>query len=160
MNNMVKTTSLIEAKEERKNSTIIHKTKSQDQQTTRQQEAEQEQSRSNLKKAFFQKRVDLINSLIDSENGLTQKILQQLKNENTSDKINFFADLAMSNYKHQNHLIENSKEEFMFNFTTGGTFQSYVLEKMGNLYPREFKTIKDIFIPQAKSVGLKEGDLL
>ena len=159
MNNMVKTTSLIEAKEEQKNSTIIHKTKSQDQQATRQQEAEQEQIRNNLKKAFFQKRVDLINSIIDSENGLTQKILQQLRNENTSDKINFFADLAMSNYKHQNHLIENSEEEFMFNFNAGGTFQSYVLEKMGNLYPREFKTIKDMFIPQAKSIGLKESDL-
>lgn len=52
MNNMVKTTSLIEAKEERKNSTIIHKTKSQDQQTTRQQEAEQEQ----FKKSIFPKK--------------------------------------------------------------------------------------------------------
>ena len=86
--------------------------------------------------------------------------MQQLRNENIANKTNFLADLALSNYKPQNHLREDSKEEFIFNFTVGGTFQSYVLEKMEELYPREFKTIKDKFIPQAKSIGLKESDLL
>ena len=160
MNNMVRTTSLFEAKEEQKNSTITHKRKTQEQQATRQQEAGEEQSRSDLKKAFFQRRVDLINSLIDLESGLTQKIMQQLRKENIEEKTDFLAELALGSYKPKNNLESDSKEEFMFNFTAGGTFQSYVLEKMGELYPSEFKAIKDEFIPQAKSIGLKEGDLL
>lgn len=160
MNNMVRTTSLFEAREEQKNSTATHKRKIQNQQATKQQEIEQEQSRNDLKKEFFQKKVDLINSLIDSESELTHKIMQQLRNENIANKTNFLADLALSNYKPQNHLREDSKEEFIFNFIIGGTFQSYVLEKMEELYPREFKTIKDKFIPQVKSIRLKESDLL
>ena len=157
---MVATPDLFDSGEQKREEQSKKKQQTKDQQASRQQEAEQEQSKSDLKKAFFQRRVDLIKSLIDSENGLTQKIMQQLRKENIEEKTEFLAELALSSYKPQNHIESDSKEEFMFNFIAGGTFQSYVLNKIGELYPKEFNAIKDEFIPQAKSIGLKEGDLL
>ena len=157
---MVATPDLFDSGEQKREEQSKKKQQTKDQQASRQQEAGEEQSRNDLKKAFFQRRVDLINSLIDSEKGFTQKIMQQLRKENIEEKTEFLAELALGSYKPKNNLESDSKEEFMFNFSAGGSFQSYVLSKIGELYPREFNAIKDEFIPKAKSIGLKEGDLL
>ncbi len=123
---MVATPDLFDSGEQKRQEQSKKKQQTQEQQAIRQQEAGEEQSKSDLKKAFFQRRVDLIHSLIDSESGLTQKIMQQLRKENIEEKTDFLTELALSSYKPQNHIESDSKEEFMFNFTAGGTLGSHL----------------------------------
>ncbi|MDH4461932.1 MAG: hypothetical protein QE277_10935 [Flectobacillus sp.] len=112
-----------------------------------------------LKARYFQKRLELVNTLIREDEIIACRIMETLRLENEQSAPSILAELALKNYK-VDTLNPNSLDEFLHNFEVGGIFQGYVLEKVLYWNATEFELLKQEFIPQAKKVGLSVNALL
>lgn len=159
LNTVVRNPSLLEEKKAK----IEDETKAekvvQDSQVAKQQELAQEQLKGALKARYFQKRLELVNTLIREDEAIAYRIMETLRVENEQSAPSILAELALKNYK-VDTVNPNSLDEFLHNFEVGGIFQGYVLEKVLYWNATEFELLKQEFIPQAKKVGLSVNALL
>ena len=159
MNTVVRNSGLLEEKKAK----IEGETKAvkvvQDSQVAKQQELAQEQLKGALKARYFQRRLDLVNTLIREDETIAYRIMETLRLENEQSAPSILAELALKNYKIDT-VNPNSLDEFLHNFEVGGIFQGYVLEKVLLLNTEDFELLKQEFVPQAKKVGLNVNALL
>lgn len=159
LNTVVRNPSLLEEKKAK----IEDETKAiqvvQESQVAKQQELAQEALKGALKAHYFQRRLDLVNTLIRQDETISYRIMETLRVENEQPAPSILAELALKNYK-VDTVNPNSLDEFLQNFEVGGIFQGYVLEKVLYWNAKEFELLKQEFIPQAKKVGLNINTLL
>ncbi|MFY7889148.1 MAG: replication initiation protein [Spirosomataceae bacterium] len=159
LNTVVRNPSLLEEKKAK----IDDETKAiqvvQESQVAKQQELAQEALKGALKAHYFQRRLDLVNTLIRQDETISYRIMETLRVENEQPAPSILAELALKNYK-VDTVNPNSLDEFLQNFEVGGIFQGYVLEKVLYWNAKEFELLKQEFIPQAKEVGLSVNALL
>lgn len=159
LNTVVRNPSLLEEKKAK----IEDETKAiqvvQESQVAKQQELAQEALKGALKARYFQRRLDLVNTLIRQDETIAYRIMETLRVENEQPAPSILAELALKNYK-VDTVNPNSLDEFLHNFEVGGIFQGYVLEKVLYWNTKEFELLKQEFIPQAKKVGLNINTLL
>ncbi|MDZ7935831.1 MAG: replication initiation protein [Emticicia sp.] len=120
--------------------------------------ANQELQKDQLKSAYFAQKKQLVIDLIKDNSEIYLNLLHQLSLESKSDKPNLLAELAHKNYKQNTQFEANSLDEFLFNFNEEGIFQSYIFEQMSLIFPN-FEALKNSFLPQALTLGIKEGEL-
>jgi plasmid replication initiation protein len=159
LNTVVRNPSLLEEKKAK----IEDETKAiqvvQESQVAKQQELAQEALKGALKARYFQRRLDLVNTLIRQDETIAYRIMETLRVENEQPAPSILAELALKNYK-VDTVNPNSLDEFLHNVEVGGIFQGYVLEKVLYWNAKEFELLKQEFIPQAKKVGLNINTLL
>ena len=159
LNTVVRNPSLLEEKKAK----IEDETKAiqvvQESQVAKQQELAQEALKGALKARYFQRRLDLVHTLIRQDETIAYRIMDTLRVENEQSAPSILAELALKNYK-VDTVNPNSLDEFVHNFEVGGIFQGYVLEKVLHWNAKDFELLKQEFIPQAKKVGLNVNALL
>jgi plasmid replication initiation protein len=128
-------------------------------QMAKQRESDNEQLKIALKTLYFQRRLDLVESLIHKDITLFHRVMDALRTENEQPSPSILAELALKNYK-RDDINPDTLEEFLVNFGIGGIFQSYVLEKINALNTQVFDDLKQEFIPQAQRIGLSVNMLM
>ncbi len=109
-----------------------------------------------LKKTYFQKRIDFVNQIFASNAQINVSLMKQLQTDVESDKPSFLAELAFNSFKGD----KKSKEDLLLNFAEGATFQAYSLDYIAHQYPTEFNQIKMDFLPLANKLGMTIDDLV
>ncbi len=153
---MVAVPNIIDTGEEKKQ--VIQKKKKQqaDLQEVERQILAIDRLKDDLKKTYFQKRIDFVNQIFTTNGQIIKTIIKQLQADVVSDKPTFLAELALNSFKGD----KNSKKDFMQNFSEGATFQAYSLDFMSQKYPAEFDKIKMDFLPLANKLGMTINDLV
>lgn len=157
---MVATPDLFDANEQKRNEQETKKKQVVQKQQIQQLEFKSTEDKQEVKRLYYEERIALGNKMFVKEPALYQKLMGGLREEVSQEKPAILSELALNNYKISATHKNDSLEEFIENFNHGGTFQSYVLERVGEENPKEFEKIKQKFIPQALAVGLKETDLI
>lgn len=153
---MVAVPNIIDTGEEKKQ--VIQKKKKQqaDLQEVERQILAIDRLKDDLKKTYFQKRIDFVNQTFTTNGQIIKTIMKQLQADVVSDKPTFLAELALNSFKGD----KNSKKDFMQNFSEGATFQAYSLDFMSKQFPAEFDKIKMDFLPLANKLGMTIDDLV
>lgn len=120
--------------------------------------ANQELQKDQLKSAYFAQKKQLVIDLLKANSEIYLNLLNQLSLESKSDKPNLLAELAYKSYKQNTKFVANSLDEFLFNFNEEGIFQSYIFEQMSLIFP-DFEAIRMRFLPQALALGIKDVEL-
>jgi plasmid replication initiation protein len=157
---MVATPDLFDANEQKRNEQETKKKQVAQKQQIQQLEIKNTEERQEVKKQYFEAKVALANKIIESETTLFQRLMIGLREEVSQEKPAILSEMALNNYKISSKFKNDSLEEFIENFNHGGTFQSYVLERVGEENPHKFNDLKKKFIPKAEAVGLKETELI
>jgi plasmid replication initiation protein len=155
---MVATSDLVPQVEKQKQEQTKKSQQKQAEIDTKTQVADREQQKDKLKTEYFEKKKQLAIDLLKANPEIYLNLMNQLTLESKGDKLNLLAELAFQNYKQDTQLTPNSLDEFLFNFTQEGIFQSYIFEQMSIVFP-DFQSIKTLFLPQALALGIKEVEL-
>ena len=156
---MVATPDLFDANEQKRNEQETKKKQAAQRQQLQQLEIKSADEQQEVKKLYFNARMALAKKIIEDEASLFQRLMIGLREEVGQENPAILSELALNNYKVSTQHKNDSIEEFLENFDRGGTFQSYILERVGEEKPLEFDKIKQKFIPRATAAGLKETDL-
>lgn len=147
---------LVDSSEEKKQATLKKSKQQADLQEVEKQILAVERLKDDLKKTYFQKRVDLVIQILQSDSKIIKTIMKQLVDDVASSKPSFIAELALSSYKGK----KDSQEDFLQNFSEGATFQAYTLDHISKIYPNQFKDIKMGFMPLANKLGISVDELM
>lgn len=155
---MVATSDLVPQVEKQKQEQTKKSQQKQAEIDSKTQLTDREQQKDKLKAEYFEKKKQLAIDLLKANPEIYLNLMNQLTLESKGDKPNLLAELAFQNYKQDTKSTPNSLDEFLFNFTQEGTFQSYIFEQMSIVFP-DFQSIKTLFLPQALALGIKEVEL-
>lgn len=159
MNTVVRNPGLLEEKKLRIEDETKVMEAAQTMQVAKQQELDKEQLKEALKAIYFQRRLNLVNTLIRQDQTISYRVMEALRLENDQPSPSILVELALKNYK-VDDVNPNSLEEFLDNFNVGGIFQGYVLEKLVLFKATDFELLKQEFVPQALQIGLNVNALL
>jgi plasmid replication initiation protein len=147
---------LVDSSEEKKQATLRRSKQKANLQEVEKQILAVEKLKDDLKKTYFQKRIDLVIQILQSDDKIIKAIMEQLQNDVASIKPSFIAELALSSYKGK----KDSQEDFLKNFSEGATFQAYTLDNISKIYPNEFNDIRLGFMPLANKLGISIDELV
>lgn len=152
---MVSVANLHDANEIKKQAEKKKREQAQNEQQQHRQQREVEQIQQNLKAEYAQKKLQLATSLIQAQPTLHTQLLETLRQEYEQENRSISVELSLNNYKPK--VGVSSIEEFLDNFSVGGMFQAYVLEKLTAQF-KDFQDLRNEYIPKAKEIRLKEKD--
>lgn len=147
---------LIDSREEKKQAIVKKNTQQANLQEIENQLLAVKKLKDDLKKTYFQKKIEFVTKILQSDDKIIKKIMKQLQGDAASAKPNFLAELALNSYKGK----KDSQKDFLQSFSEGATFQAYTLDYISKVFPTEFNDIKMNFMPLANKLGISMDELV
>jgi plasmid replication initiation protein len=128
-------------------------------QKQKEEEKETEHKISEFKKQYYQAKQEVTLKLLNAGKDIHIQLLKKLKAEVAGGSNNLITAMALDRYQVPAGESAESLSVFIKNFENSGPFNGYVATTIADLFPDEYKPIREIYLNKAKALGLPESSV-